>query len=295
MRVDDPAFLSAPHTGHTAKANWQAELRLGFADDDSTTRLTERMHSGPLRVQKPLYPEGREVCHAIVVHPPGGVVGGDELSIAAHVGQHAHALVTTPGAAKWYRANGKVSQQRVLIDVAPGATLEWLPQETIFFNHADVELRQEVSLAVDAGYIGCDVLCFGRRACGESFDSGQVRQRTSIRRGGKLVWHEQGLLGKSIMASPLGMGGHTVCATLIAIGPIGQTVPAAALQEIRTQSDEIVAGHGKTGATLLKQLCVVRYSGHSSEVARQVMVNAWRILRPILLGRAAVTPRIWNT
>ena len=102
-----------PESASPTAAAWQATLRLRFADDHGVTRLVERTHSGPLRVQKPLYPEGDRICHAIVVHPPGGVVGGDTLQIDVEAGAGAHALLTTPGAGKWYRANGKVSRQRV--------------------------------------------------------------------------------------------------------------------------------------------------------------------------------------
>src|ERR1700737_2774164 len=106
-----------------ASPSWRARLSLGFADDASTTRLVERSHFGPLRVQKPLYPEGGAVCHAIVVHPPGGVVGGDELTIGAAVGANARALITTPGAAKWYKANDRVSRQDVHLQIDANASL----------------------------------------------------------------------------------------------------------------------------------------------------------------------------
>ena len=108
MRLLEP---HPPADAATNRQHWHARLSLGFANDRGTTRLIERSHVGPLRVQKPLYPEQPSVCHAIVVHPPGGVVGGDQLAIRCAVGDSAHALVTTPGAAKWYRANGHVSRQ----------------------------------------------------------------------------------------------------------------------------------------------------------------------------------------
>src|SRR6478672_760713 len=131
----DPDDTLLRTAGHSAKP-WQAWLALGFVDDGGTTRLTERSHFGPLRVQKPLYPEGNAICHAIVMHPPGGVVGGDELDVHACVGSGAHAFITTPGAAKWYKANGSLSQQSVRLTIGENASLEWLPQETIFFDAA---------------------------------------------------------------------------------------------------------------------------------------------------------------
>ena len=272
-------------------SRWQARLALGFADDAGTTRLLERAHFGPLRVQKPLYPEGGAVCHAIVVHPPGGVVGGDQLAITARVGPAAHAFLTTPGAAKWYKANGKVSRQRVQIEVGAGAALEWMPQESIFFDQACVELEQDVTLAADANYIGCDILCLGRRASGESFGSGKITQRTQIRRGGKLLWWEQGgLAGGSVMLrSALGLNGHTVCATLIAVGA---PLPAALLDSLRALP---LAGGAAFGVTQMKSVLLARFLGHDSEAARHAMLAVWCRLRPHMLGREAVVPRIWTT
>jgi urease accessory protein len=272
-------------------APWQASLSLGFADDAGTTRLVERSHAGPLRVQKPLYPEGGQVCHAIVIHPPGGVVGGDRLAIAASVHENAHALLTTPGAAKWYKANGRISRQSVELHVGERAALEWLPQETIFFDAAHVRLDHTVSLAADAAYIGGEILCFGRTASGESFESGRIEQRTSIRRGGKLVWFEQGALegGELSMKSPLALAGNTVCAMLIAVG---KALPSSVVGRLR---EEIAEMGGMSGVTQMKSVLVVRHLGNSSETARHLMTRAWQCLRPELMQRAAVVPRIWNT
>ena len=121
----------------------RASLSLGFERDGDTTRLVDRDHFGPLLVQKPFYPEGREVCQAVIIHPPGGVVGGDQLEIAARVGKAAQCQITTPGAAKWYKANGHVSRQNVMLEVGSGGSLEWFPQETIFFDNVNVELEHK--------------------------------------------------------------------------------------------------------------------------------------------------------
>lgn len=278
----------------TAIAAWQAHLRLGFTDDAGTTRLTERSHVGPLRVQKPLYPEGGQICHAIIVHPPGGVVGGDELNITAHVQTAAHALITTPGAAKWYKANGKISKQTVTIQVDAHASMEWLPQETIFFDAAHVKLSQAISLEKEARYIACDILCFGRSASGEIFHTGKITQHTTIRREGKLIWFEQGALagGSATMRSPLGLNGNTVCATLIAVG---KALPASVIDALRQEASVVMDGAGSFGVTQLKAVIVVRYLGNASEMARTLMLLAWRHLRPEVIGRDAVELRIWNT
>lgn len=270
----------------TSHGAWQASLTLGFTRSHGATRLTQREHSGPLRVQKPLYPEDPQVCHAIVVHPPGGVVGGDRLRIGVHAGTGSHAVLTTPGAAKWYRSHGKVSGQRVTLHAAESAALEWLPQESIFYNDAVAELEHEVELAPGASYIGCDILCMGRRASGERFTAGRVAQRSSIRRAGKLLWWEQGVITPAALKSRFGLNGHSVCATLLAVG---ERLPASALQEVRA-----IGGPG-FGASLIKNLLVVRHIGDDSEAARALMLDAWRVLRPYVMQRTAGPLRSWHT
>jgi urease accessory protein len=250
-----------------------------------TTRLVGREHSGPLRVQKPLYPEGPAICHAIVIHPPGGVVGGDCLAIDAEAGEGSHAFVTTPGAAKWYRANGRVSRQDVRISAGAGAAFEWMPQETIFFDDASVVLEHEVVLAPGARYIGSEILCFGRRASGETFKSGLIRQRTHIRRAGKLLWWEQGTIAGPAMHGRFGLNGASVCATLIGVG---DPVPPALMAAIRAIDPAL-------GASQVKSVFVARYLGDDSEAARSAIFNTWQALRPHLLGCGAPLPRIWNT
>src|SRR5471030_2507592 len=274
--------------GHSA---WRASLALQFSDDAGTTRLTGNAHFGPLRVQKSLHPEGAAVCHAIIVHPPGGVVGGDQLAVQATVGDGAHAFLNSPGAAKWYRANGHVSDQHIVLRAGAGAAIEWLPQESIFFDQACVRLRHEVELAPDACYIGCDIICLGRSASGESFNSGSIGQHTQIRRGGKLLWWEQGVLAADgpLMAGPLGMHGRSVCATLIAVGG---PVPNSVIEALRAI---VVPDGARLGVTHMKTVVVVRLLGTDSEAARSAMLAAWQLLRPAILGRVAVVPRIWNT
>jgi len=277
--------LDAPTLNPGPAPAWQASLRLGFARDGGVTRLLRREHRGPLRVQKALYPEGPDTCHVIVVHPPGGVVGGDRLDIALDAGAGCHVLATSPGAAKWYRANGRVSHGAVRLHAGAGAALEWLPQETIFYDAAQVELEHEVDLGPGATYIGSEILCFGRRASGERFGTGRVRQRTRIRQEGRTVWWEQGDMTPAAIASPLGLGGRAVCATLLAVGA---AVPAT-LQAAMRAADPLLA------LSQVKTVFVARHLGDDSEAARAAMLRVWQALRPLLLGRPACAPRIWTT
>ena len=274
--------------------SWQAKLRLGFHDDLGTTRLLDRWHSGPLRVQKALYPEGASVCHAIIVHPPGGVVGGDELDIDIKLGNDAHTVITTPGAAKWYKANGKTSKQSVQIQLGENASMEWLPQEAIFFEAANVQLSQAITLVESARYIACDILCFGRSASGEKFNTGRIGQHSTIHRDGKLIWFEQGALtgGSEAMTSALGLNGHSVCATLIAVGAV---VANSVIDDLRGSAKLLLESGASFGVTQIKGVIVVRYLGDASEMARTLMLLAWRRLRPAVMAREAIEMRIWNT
>ncbi|MEI8259445.1 MAG: urease accessory protein UreD, partial [Deltaproteobacteria bacterium] len=163
-----------------------------FTRRQDATILSHRSHHGPLRVQKALYPEGRDLCHAIVLHPPAGICGGDELAIAAGVGDAAHALLTTPGAGKWYRSAGPMASQKLDFEIAAGASLEWLPQESIVFDGARGLMESRIRLARGASFIGWEILCLGRRAAGERFAHGELGLRTRIEQEGRLVWAEQG-------------------------------------------------------------------------------------------------------
>jgi urease accessory protein len=268
-----------------ADASWHARLSLGFARDGGCTRLVRRVHRGPLRVQKALYPEGPDTCHVIVVHPPGGIVGGDRLDIALDAPAGCRVLATSPGAAKWYRANGRASRQDVRLAAGPGAAIEWLPQETIVYDDADVSMAHDVDLAPGAVYIGTEVLCFGRRASGERFTRGQVRQRTCIRIDGRPVWWEQGAITPASLASPLGLRGHSVWASLVAVG---KPVPAALQNALRALDAGLAVSQ-------VKHAFVARFVGDDSERARALLSAVWQALRPHLLDRTAVPPRIWNT
>ena len=270
--------------------SWHAELALEFARREARTVLAARRHDGPLVVQKPLYPEGDAVCHTIIVHPPAGIAGGDELAIEASAGAGAHALLTTPGAGKWYRSAGPWARQRIVFAVAAGACLEWLPQETIIFNAARADLQLDVRLEGDARFIGWDILCLGRTGSGERFDTGAYQARTAIRRGARPLWLER--------AQFAGAAAMFASEAVLAGQPVAGTFMAAAANLDRAQLPACRActpASGEGAVTLLPGLMVGRYLGASTEAAKNYFTQLWRILRPAVAGRAAVEPRIWRT
>lgn len=268
--------------------SWKARLALEFSLEDRKTSLTGRSHDGPLVVQKPLYPEGPGVCHAIVVHPPGGIAGGDDLSLGARTGEGAAALLTTPGATKWYRSSGAQARQRLAFDVR--GQLEWLPQETIVFDGALAENRCDIALAEDAALIGWDIVCLGRTGSGERFTRGSYRATTQVRRGGRLLWLERARIdgGGALLASPAGLGGCPVYGTLFACS-------LDLNQELVIEMRKAEPESGRSAVTLLPGILLARYLGDSTEDARRYFIALWRILRPAVARREAHEPRIWRT
>ena len=279
--------MNAPVPVTLFTPSWHAELELGYGRDGETTRPTLRRHKGPLRVQKHLYGEGPEVCQHIIVHPPGGIAGGDRLDIAATVGANAWAQLTSPGAAKWYRAKGP-AYQRLELKVGAGATLEWLPQETIVYCGAQAELSTRIDLEGDARLCYWDIVALGRPASGERFNTGHFQAHLDIRRDGQLLWHErQRICGDDgLLNSPIGLAGQPVFATLLISGEID-----ADLLERCRMIPSLVRGDLSQLPGLLVARCLASEALH----ARAWLIDLWRLLRPVLLGRAAVPPRIWST
>jgi urease accessory protein len=271
-------------------AGWHARLALGFERRGERTVLARREHDGPLVVQKALHPEGEAVCHAIVVHPPAGIAGGDQLRLDVSAAAGAHALLTTPGAGKWYRTAGPAASQHVTIDAGEGAVVEWLPQETLLYDGSVADIGWHARLAPTARLVAWEILCLGRTGSGERYAKGTARFSTRLERGGRPLWVERGRVGagSAAMQAGAGLAGRTVSGTLVATGG---TVPDDLLGACR----EIRPEEGEGAVTRLPGLFVARYRGDESESARHYFAALWRLLRPAVAGREAVLPRIWRT
>ncbi len=274
-----------------ADCGWHASLSLGYDRTARGTVLRRKSHSGPLRVQKALYPEGGGVCHTLLLHPPGGIVGGDHLRICAQLGERAHVLFTNPGASKWYRSDHRRARQEIRLHVGAHAAVEWLPQETIFFDQCWADTVMEVELDPGATLVGWDIQCFGRRHSGESFSHGQARSSLSIRRGGRLAFLDRARYDARapVMRSLNGLAGHTVTGTLVACADALNKTMVADCRAIP------VCDSAQTGITLMDGIFIARILGDSSETAKQWFTAIWHVLRPRLLGIAAANPRIWRT
>jgi len=268
-------------------SSWNASLALRYEAAAGRT-VCARRHDGPLQVQKALYPEGDAVCHTIVVHPPGGIAGGDTLSIRARCEPPAHALLTTPGATRWYKADGQRAAQSVRLEVA--GRLEWLPQEAIVFNHAMVASTIEIALYGEASTIGWDVVALGRTAAGESFDQGEFAQTIQLRADDHLLWSERTRIAGAdpLLASPVGLAGNPVFGCLWAYGPLWGDDDLESLRDTLPPT----AGVTRLGPRLL----LARALGSSTAGVRNVLQTVWRKTRPrVFAGRPAIAPRIWAT
>lgn len=274
---------------------WKAKLALEFDTQVQRTFLAKKQHSGPLVIQKTLHPEGDEICHGIIIHPPGGVAGGDELTLEVALAKNANVSLTTPGAGKWYKANGKVASQHLQFYLAENACLEWLPQENILFDGAMVDFSANIHLAENAKYAAWEILCLGRQAKGERWNTGSLRQNLTITRRDKVIWQERAMLlaDDRFFKSLIGLGGNVISGGFV-IAAAG--VPATLLAECQqVQPVGNADAKARYGVTALPEVFSARYIGMSAPAARQYFEHLWHILRPWYLSRPAARPRIWNT
>jgi urease accessory protein len=272
-------------------AGWSAALEIGFEVVAGRSAVVRKRHHGPLGVQRAFYPEAGGVAHVYLLHPPGGIVHGDELHVQVDVGALAHALVTTPAATKFYRSAGRVARQTQLLRVKAGAALEWLPQETIAYGGARVRTKTRVELEPDAKFCGWDIVCLGRAASGDHFASGRLEQAFEIWQGDRPLWIERSRFDaeEPVRRARWGLGGRSVFGTFVCSG---QSLPAVRALRAAVEFD---AARELFAVSQTREAIVCRYLGDGTERARAVFAQAWAALRPIVFGRPASAPRIWLT
>jgi len=267
---------------------WTACLELEYELRQERTVLTRNRHSGPLVVQRPLYPE-EDVCHTCILHPPGGVVGGDYLEIDILAKQNSRTLLTTPGATKFYRSKEKKAVQEQRIKVDDAAVLEWFPQDNILFPGADAEISTRVDLAPEAIFMGWEILCLGLPVNRKRFTSGRVQTIFSIHRSGIPLFVDRLRIEKEKdLDRAAGLRGFPVVATFIATHALDNMLQP--LRSLASREEKALYG-----VTLLDDLLVVRYLGFSTFAAQALFTEIWRVLRPEITGREACAPRIWAT
>lgn len=278
-----------------ARAGWHARLQIDYRRDGARTLGHDR-HDGPLRVLQALFPEGPQVCHHVLVHPPGGIVGGDTLALQLGLGEGSHALVTTPGATRFYRSAGPLALQTVDASLADGARLEWLPLETIAYSGCEAENRMRFALAPGAEMIGWDVLALGLPAADAAFARGRIVQHVEL--PGR--WLERGRVDaadRRQLDSPLGWDGRRVLATLwfAAGAPLADARREALVDAARAVS----AGHAlasSAGCTAPQdRVVVLRVLAPRVEPAMQLLAEVWARWRTLVWSLEPCPPRVWRT
>lgn len=274
---------------------WHARLHLAYRQEAARTVARFR-HDGPLRILQSLYPEGEAVCHNVLVHPPGGLVGGDTLDIDIEAAGGSHGLITTPGASRFYRSESDLALQRTRIRLSAGARLEWLPLEAICYSGCRAENRLSIEVAPGAELLGWDVTALGLPNAGQPFERGTYLQHIEV----PGVWLERGRIDAAdhrLLQSPLGLGGHRCMASLffVAGSPLARERRDALLAHARALLE---AGplHDSAGATSPHaEVVVLRVLAPVVEPAMQLLRQVWQAWRAELWQLPGATPRIWAT
>lgn len=275
-------------------SSWHGQLTLEFAHQNDGTSLTHRLMQAPLKVQRPFYPEGPEVCHVVTLHTAGGVVGGDRLSQSLHLHARSHALVTTATAGKIYHSTGAESCQMTQLRLAAGACLEWLPQESIVFNGARYRQHTRIELEDEAVWLGWEITRLGRTARGERFETGEWRSHTEVWQKGSPLWIDaqrvQG--GTRMMTSPHGLGG---CPVVGSFAIVGRSLSSELVEKARYcwRAEGNPSLHAKVGVTRLMAGLLCRYRGTATLEARRWFTQVWELVRLEMMGRSMCKPRVW--
>lgn len=274
---------------------WHARLHLSYQNEAARTVARFR-HDGPLRILQSLYPEGDTVCHNVLVHPPGGLVGGDTLDIDIEAADGSHGLITTPGASRFYRSEGELALQRTRIRLAAGARLEWLPLEAICYSGCQAENRLAIEVAPGAELIGWDVTALGLPNANQPFERGTYLQHIEV----PGVWLERGRIDAAdhrLLQSPIGLGGHRCMASLffVAGSPVARARRDALLAHARTllEASPLFDSAGATSPHA--EVVVLRVLAPVVEPAMQLLRQVWQAWRSELWQLPAATPRIWAT
>jgi len=285
--------LNALEAVPLTRTGWQANMNIGLEKRGERTVLADLTHSGPLRVQRPFYPEG-DTCHIYLLHPPGGVVGGDGIHLNVESRQQGHGLITTPGATKFYLSAGSTAEVNQVLHIGASSALEWFPQENIFFTGSKVRMDTLVDLDDDAIFMGWEISCFGRPVNNERFLRGRVDAKFAVRRNGvPLLTDFLRVHDASHLSAAAGMRDYPMQGLFIATGASEHLLEQS--REILEQAMNKLPEKIPAGITLLDDLLVLRVLGHSTEKIQSLMIPVWQMLRREILNKDAVIPRIWNT
>ena len=275
--------------------SWHAQLQLDYRLEAARS-VARHSHSGPLRILQSLYPEGDAICHNVLVHPPGGLVGGDTLDMTITAGDSSHGLITTPGATRFYRSGGAPAVQRTHITLREQARLEWLPLEAICYNQCRAENHLTLNLAPQAEFMGWDVTALGLPAAQQAFGAGSFLQHIEV----PGIWLERGRIraeDRRLLDGALGLAGNRCLASLFFVA--GSKLERGRRAQALEMAREVIAAHAlrpTAGATSPDgQVIVLRVVAPIVEPAMDLLRRLWAVWRQHFWGLSAPSPRIWST
>lgn len=287
------------------KSQWIASLELQLGHSSYGTQLTKTKRSGPLTIQKAFYPEGRDCAHLYLLHPPAGIVSGDELHVKIDVKQGAHTLVTTPGANRFYRARtnlaiGDPKQTQVTqINLDTDAKCEHFPLETLVYNQANGVNNVEVKLHNSSVYCGWDMTCLGLPSSNENFTAGRFTQLNTLYCDDILIYHDKVLIEpqSNIQHHAAGLAGNSVFGTFLAYAPCEQVSHEQRSQLVAQLREMVTENNADTliSITDIRQLLVIRYLGQQAHQCKSLFIELWKLIRPLYIEKQGVQPRIWFT
>jgi urease accessory protein len=275
--------------------SWHARLQLDYRLEAAKT-VARHSHNGPLRILQSLYPEGDTICHNVLVHPPGGLVGGDTLELEITAEPGTHSLVTTPGATRFYRSAGEPAVQRTHIALAGHSRLEWLPLESICYNQCIAENLLTLQLAPDAEFMGWDVTALGLPLASQPFETGNFLQQIEV----PGVWLERGRIRAQdhrLLNGPAGLAGQRCLASLFFVA--GSKIERGRREQALEVARTVIAAHPLhqlAGVTSPNgQVIVLRLLAPVVEPAMDLLRRGWAVWRAHFWGLSAQSPRIWST
>jgi urease accessory protein len=259
-------------------------LRLAFKRRGDATVLDRLYQSGCLKARL-FRPEPQHCAEAVLLNISGGIVGGDRLFHDIRWGPATHAAITTQAAEKLYRATSCTATVQTILNVAEGASAEWLPQETIVFDRAMVKRDLQARLAVGSTFTGIESVVLGRAEMGETIQRVWLRDGWRIWRGDRLIYADAFNLGgdasKLLDRAPT-LQGHLAFANLLHVGPRAE----AELQRVR---DTLADTGCISGASAWNGMLSVRLVARDGATLRQAVARVLGTIR----GNLAL-PRVWE-
>ena len=274
--------------------SWRGSICIETRRERGSTRLSALQHEGPLRIQRP-FSQDDGSCHIYLIHPPGGVVGGDALFVEFEGHENTNTLITSSAASKFYSCEAGLPKQHISqnLTVNKGSLLEWVPHENIFFEGSKTQLHNKIMMSNESRFFGWEIMVLGRLESDKTSFGGTLRSATTITKNDRLIHRDFFEYSPGMDRCSWGLNGQRVIGSLIATSAYIEDEEFARLfSDIKKK-----LGSSSFGATRKKGLFLLRYLGSSVEECKNGFNAARDALHQseaLMFGCHGVRPRIWN-